>query len=79
MFVTKTKTTETFILPEEFDYYTSMGYTIFMSKPTMFGTYRALKIEAIKTATTNLQPANNKVVKKHLSSFSWLVSNLMPG
>ncbi|MCY7420959.1 MAG: hypothetical protein LH478_04360 [Chitinophagaceae bacterium] len=79
MFVTKTKTTETFILPQEFDYYTNLGYTIFMSKPTMFGTYKALKIEAIKTAVTNQEPANYKVEKKHISPFSRLLSTLMPG
>ena len=79
MFVTKTKTNETFILPEEFDYYTNMGYTIFMSKPTMFGTYKALKIEAIITNVTKQQPENYQAVKKHISSFSRLVNALIPG
>lgn len=80
MFATKTKTTETFILPEEFDYYTQLGYTIFMSKPTMFGTYRALKIEAITDTRANTkQEPQPKVFKKHISQFSRLLNTLMPG
>ena len=65
MFATKTKTTETFILPEEFNYYTQSGYTIFMSKPTMFGTYRAIKIEMVKEIrTVNEHPTQQNVFRK---------------
>ncbi len=41
----KTKTTETFILPEQFEEYTKKGFIIFMERPTAFGTYKAVKIE----------------------------------
>lgn len=79
MFATKTKTTETFILPEEFNYYTQSGYTIFMSKPTMFGTYRAIKIEMVKEMrVVDEQPTQPNVIKKQFRSISRLVSNLMP-
>lgn len=80
MFATKTKTTETFILPEEFDHYTQLGYTIFMSKPTMFGTYRAIKIEMVRERMIDAyQTSQPKVIRKRISSFSRMVSNLMPG
>ena len=80
MFATKIKTTETFILPAEFDNFTQLGYTIFMSKPTMVGTYRAIKIEAITDSLLNTkQDPQPKIFKKHTNSFSRLVSNLIPG
>lgn len=80
MFATKIKTTETFILPAEFDNYTHLGYTIFMSKPTMSGTYRAIKIEVITDSLLNTkQEPQAKIIKKHTNSFSRLVSNLIPG
>lgn len=79
MFATKTKTTETFILPEEFNYYTQLGYTIFMSKPTMFGTYRAIKIEMLKEMReVKNQVSQPNVIRKQFSSISRLVSNLLP-
>ena len=43
----KTKTIETYILPEEFEQYSKLGYVIFMSRPTAFGTYKAVKIELV--------------------------------
>lgn len=43
----KTKTTETFILPEQFAEYTTRGFVVFMERPTAFGTYKAIKIELI--------------------------------
>jgi hypothetical protein len=47
MYVKRTKTSETFISPEQFDDYTRRGYVIFMTKPTAFGTYKAIKVEMI--------------------------------
>lgn len=44
----KTKTTETFILPEQFEEYTQRGFVVFMERPTAFGTYKAIKIEFVK-------------------------------
>jgi len=44
----KTKTTETFIRPEQFEEYSQQGFIIFMEKPTAFGTYKAIKIELVK-------------------------------
>lgn len=44
----KTKTTETFIRPEQFEEYTKRGFVVFMARPTAFGTYKAIKIEFIK-------------------------------
>ena len=44
----KTKTTETFISPEQFEEYTKRGFVVFMERPTAFGTYRAIKIELVK-------------------------------
>ncbi len=79
MFATKTKTTETYILPEEFDYYTQSGYTIFMSKPTMFGTYRAIKIEIVREMrVVNEKSTQPNVIKKPFRSISQFVSNFMP-
>ncbi len=43
----KTKTTETFILPDQFDEYTERGFVVFMERPTAFGTYKAIKIELV--------------------------------
>jgi hypothetical protein len=43
----KTKTTETFILPSQFEEYTRQGYVIFIEKPTAFGTFKAIKIELV--------------------------------
>jgi len=45
----RTKTIETYILPQEFEQYSKMGYVIFMAKPTVFGTYKAVKIELVYT------------------------------
>ena len=59
MLLKKTKTTETYILPEEFEKYNNRGYVIFMSKPTMFGTYRAIKIEVT-------DPSPNTIGKEDL-------------
>ncbi len=47
MILKRTKTTETFILPEQFDVYTKKGFII-MYKPTVFNTYRAIKVELIE-------------------------------
>ncbi len=47
MFAKSTKTTETYILPKEFEEYTEKGFIIFMTQPTAFGTYRAVKIEVL--------------------------------
>lgn len=43
----KTKTTETFIHPTQFDEYTKKGFVVFMERPTAFGTYKAIKIELV--------------------------------
>lgn len=43
----KTKTTETFIRPEQFEEYTKKGFVVFMERPTAFGTYKAIKIELV--------------------------------
>jgi len=43
----KTKTTETFIKPEQFEEYSRRGFVVFMERPTAFGTYKAIKIELI--------------------------------
>lgn len=43
----KTKTTETFIKPEQFDEYTKRGFVVFITCPTAFGTYKAVKIEVV--------------------------------
>lgn len=43
----KTKTTETFIRPEQFEEYTNNGFVVFMERPTPFGTYKAIKIELV--------------------------------
>lgn len=72
MLAKKIKTTETFILPEEFDHYTMLGYVIFLSKPTVFGTYRAIKIEVVKNSTpkgTPKQPLLQPAFIKSLSPF----------
>ena len=67
MLAKRTKTIETFIIPEEFDDYTKRGYVIFLSKPTVFGTYRAVKIEVIKEqvsgSTFNFKPAYQPKIK----------------
>jgi hypothetical protein len=47
----RTKTIEIYILPEEFEQYSKMGYVIFMANPTVFGTYKAVKIELVDTIT----------------------------
>ncbi len=49
MLVKRTKTTEVYILPKEFDTYSKKGFVIFVSKPTVFGTYKAIKIELVKS------------------------------
>ena len=43
----KTKTIETFILPDQFEEYTKRGFVVFMERPTAFGTYKAIKIEVV--------------------------------
>ena len=43
----KTKTTETFIRPEQFEEYTKLGFIVFMERPTAFGTFKAIKIELV--------------------------------
>lgn len=43
----KTKTTETFIRPEQFEEYKTKGFVVFMEHPTAFGTYKAIKIELV--------------------------------
>ncbi|MDB5248197.1 MAG: hypothetical protein JWQ40_2591 [Segetibacter sp.] len=43
----KTKTTETFIRPEQFEEYTKRGFVVFIERPTAFGTFKAIKIEFI--------------------------------
>lgn len=43
----RTKTTETFIRPEQFEEYTTKGFVVFMEHPTAFGTYKAIKIELV--------------------------------
>ena len=43
----KTKTTETFIRPEQFEEYAKRGFVVFIERPTAFGTYKAIKIEFI--------------------------------
>lgn len=43
----KTKTTETFIRPEQFEEYKNKGFVVFMERPTPFGTYKAIKIELV--------------------------------
>jgi len=43
----KTKTTETFILPQQFEEYRKRGFVVFMEHPTAFGTYKAIKIELV--------------------------------
>lgn len=48
MSIKRTKTTETFILPEQFDEYTKRGFVVFLERPTAFGTYKAIKIEFVK-------------------------------
>lgn len=43
----KTKTTETFISPEQFEEYNKRGFVVFMEHQTAFGTYKAVKIELV--------------------------------
>jgi hypothetical protein len=43
----KTETKVTFITPDQFDNYSKQGYVIMMTKPTAFGTYKAVKIEVV--------------------------------
>ena len=43
----KTKTIETFIVPEQFEEYTKKGFVVFMEHPTAFGTFKAIKIELV--------------------------------
>ncbi len=43
----KTKTTQTFILPEQFEEYTKRRFVVFMERATAFGTYKAIKIELV--------------------------------
>ncbi len=43
----KTKTTQRFILPEQFEEYTKRGFVVFMERATAFGTYKAIKIELV--------------------------------
>lgn len=43
----KTKTTETFIRPEQIEEYTKRGFVVFMERATAFGTYKAIKIELV--------------------------------
>ena len=73
MLAKRTKTLETFIIPEEFDDYTKRGYVIFLSKPTVFGTYRAIKIEVINEQVTrpshNFQPAKQPRIITSLFRF----------
>lgn len=64
MFAKKAKTTETFISPAEFDRYTALGYVIFMSRPTSFGTYRAIKIDLL---TENEAPIREHIVQTFTS------------
>jgi len=45
----KTKTTETFIKPEQFDEYIKRGYVVFIERPTAFGTFKAIKIELVES------------------------------
>lgn len=49
------KTSEVFIVPAEFADYTNKGYVIFMSQPTAFGTYKAVKIEVVATESACLK------------------------
>lgn len=78
MFAQKTKTTETFILPEEFETYTQKGFTIFMTKPTMFGTYRAVKVEVIKhTEELPYMVYNAPSTKRANYSITRFISNLL--
>jgi hypothetical protein len=80
MFAKKIKTTETYILPEEFDYYTKLGYVIFMAKPNMFGTYRALKIEVIpepRIQSTKNIPQNSKPSVKLINPINKLINSFL--
>lgn len=43
----KTKTTETFIRPKQFEEYTNKGFVVFTERPTAFGTFKAIKIELV--------------------------------
>ncbi len=40
-------TTETYILPSQFEEYSNLGFVVFMSKETDNGTFRAIKVEMI--------------------------------
>ena len=44
----KTKTTETFIRPQQFAEYTKRGFVVSMERTTAFGTYKAIKIELLE-------------------------------
>lgn len=65
MYVKRTKTSETFIAPEQFDDYSKKGYVIFMTRPTAFGTYKAIKVELISEeqmeAPNNYAPKEDQV------------------
>lgn len=43
----KTKTTETYILPNQFEEYSKLGFVVFMAKETDNGTFRAIKVEVL--------------------------------
>jgi hypothetical protein len=43
----KTKTTETFITPEQFEEYVKQGFVVFIERPTAFGTFKAIKVELV--------------------------------
>ncbi len=43
----KTITTETYILPAQFEEYSKLGFVVFISKETDNGTYRAIKVEML--------------------------------
>ena len=48
MICKKTKTTETFIRPEQFEEFTRKGFVVYTERATAFGTYKAVKIELIR-------------------------------
>lgn len=43
----RTKTTETFIRPEQFEEYKKQGFVVYTEHVTAFGTYKAIKIELV--------------------------------
>jgi hypothetical protein len=60
----KTETHETFITPDQFEQYTKSGYVIFMTSPTPFGTYKAIKIQLVDTL-----PFGNRNYSNHNRKF----------